>query len=246
MKKYLIKAFLFVCILNIQFCHAQVLNKVPVSYSVYLLANKIGAENCTASDSGQSTIYNIDYTYNDRGAKRKLNSRIAINKNNTPGYLNMSGFTSRWSQVNINLQTPGSTNNNYFTIAASAPATLQQLLITFWKQHNQPQTITALPNHRSINIIDEGYDSISFNGTNLLLQRLMIKGLIWGNEFAWITNEGKLVFLSTNDTEGDKTEIINSGYGNLFGKLLLLSDKYAIDEVAKEFPAIKISTVIQR
>ena len=105
MKKCLIKAFLFVCTLNIKFCQAQVLNKVPVSYSVYLLANKIGAENCTISDSGQSKIYNINYTYNDGGAKRKTKQPCRYKKNNAPGYLNMSGFTFRWSQVSISLQT---------------------------------------------------------------------------------------------------------------------------------------------
>ena len=219
---------------------AQTSQRNTPCYIIYKLENPIGIENCKIRDSLSSKIYDVIDYFNDRGIKRKLVTNLKINKSGSPEYFIATGFSSRFVSVNVNMQFLSSINKEVFPVLKFLPVTLQQLLINYWKGNNQPEIIYSLPDSSQIKILKEGYDSLHFSGNTIVLERLKISGLIWGNEFAWITKNQELVFVSTNDTEGDKTEIINKKYEPLFNQMLAISTVFSIEAVTKKYPtAIK-------
>lgn len=176
--------------------------------------------------------------FNDRGIKRKLVSKFKINKNGEPQYFISAGFASRFVSVNVNMQFSSPINKIEFPVLKFLPVTMQQLLINYWNHNDQPQIIYSFTDNSPIKITSEGYDSLLFLDKTIVLERIKISGLIWGNEFAWITKNKELIFVSTNDTEGDKTEIINEKFRLLFLQMLAISSGYSIDAVAKEYPGV--------
>lgn len=217
---------------------AQTPPKNGAFYIIYKLGNPIGIENCKIRDSLSSKIYEVIDNFNDRGIKRKLVTNFKINKCGKPEYFSTNGFSSRFVSVNVNMQFLSSINKEVFPVLKFLPVSLQHLLVNCWKENNQPEIIYSLPDSSQIKITKEGYDSLQFSGNSIVLERLKISGLIWGNEFAWITKNKELVFVSTNDTEGDKTEIINKNFEPLFNQMLIISSGYSIDAVAKVYPGI--------
>jgi imidazolonepropionase-like amidohydrolase len=220
---------------------AQPIQNKGASFIIYKLCNPIGIENYTTEDSSLSKIYSINYSFNDRGSKNKLITRFKVDKNNVPQYLISKGFASRWASVEENIQVSKSINKDVFPIIKFSPAIIKQFLVDYWKKNNEPGTIYSYSDSLQIKITKEGYDSVLFADNTVLLQRLKIEGLVWGNEFVWINEDNELVFVLTNDAEGDKTEIISKFYESLFPKMLSISSAYAIDAVAKKYPASKNS-----
>lgn len=78
----------------------------------------------------------------------------------------------------------------------------------------------------SVEISKDGTDTFGFDNKPLVLERYVIKGLIWGNELLWTDTKGQLYCLITNDAEGDKQEMVYEPYEKL---LSLFISKAAVD-----------------
>ncbi len=187
---------------------------------------------------GSNLEYTVNFKYVDRGSPVTLTAKLQVTPALEPVSFRIKGGTSRFStvydSVAINNKTASikvddssftkQVKPNTFTIAGYSPATVQMLLIQYWKKHKRPATINVLPSG-SVEIKKDGTDTFSFNNTSLVLERYAIKGLIWGNELLWTDDKGKLYCLITNDAEGDKQEMMLEPYESLLASFV---DKAAV------------------
>jgi Amidohydrolase family len=224
MKKILYTSMLFCCTFT---SFAQTI----ISSGVYLLhkfERNIGKETYTETQNGNNLNYTVDFKYVDRGSPVSLTASLLLTPTLEPVSLLIRGGTSRFSSVNdsvvINNKMASikvddslyikTLQPHSFIIAGYSPATAQMLLVQYWKKHNKPATINTLP-YGSVQIKKDGNDTVSFNNKAIMLERYVIKGLIWGNELLWMDSKGKLYCLITNDAEGDKQEMMLEPYESL-------------------------------
>ncbi len=111
--------------------------------------------------------------------------------------------------------------------AGYSPATTQMLLIEYWKTHNEPKHIYMLP-FGDAQINKDGQDTVSFDAQKIVVNRYVIKGLIWGNELLWVDKKGVLICLITNDAEGDKQEIVREEYEPLLSTFISKAALYGM------------------
>ncbi len=153
----------------------------------------------------------------------------------------MKGKTSRFSQVHDSVSITGQQAYvrtadtaftqrllpNTFTIEGYSPATVQQLLLKYWKRKKRPANIHTLP-AGSLQIRREGTDTVTLNGKPIILNRLAIRGLIWGSEMVWTNQQDELVCILTIDAEGDKTEMIREAYRPLLPSFIAFGAEYGM------------------
>lgn len=209
------------------------------TFLIHKFEQNIGKEKYIVTKNNNAINYAVDFKYVDRGSPVTLTARIQFTSLLQPLSFRIKGGTSRFSTVNdsvvinnktafIKIDDSSFTKNLSginFTIAGYSPATAQMLLIQYWKKSNKPSTINMLP-YGSVEISKDGADTFAFDNKPLVLERYVIKGLIWGNELLWTDRKGQLYCLITNDAEGDKQEMIFEPYEKL---LPLFISKAAVD-----------------
>ena len=203
------------------------------TFLLHKFAQHIGQEKYTVSKNGGLVTYTIDFKFVDRGSPVPLRSQIQLTAEFEPVAFTINGKTSRMSTVNDSvaihqnkayIKVDDSISNQTlppirFPIAGYSPGTAQMLLLQYWKKHNKPVTVNILPSGK-VQIKKDGQDTLSFNNRSLVLERYVISGLVWGNEFLWTDAKGQLICLITNDAEGDKLEMMWEPYESLLPGLI--------------------------
>ncbi len=225
-------------------CVAQQTNQVYSDSGVFILhkfQQAIGREVYHITKANGTTQYDIDFKFVDRGSPVPLTASIRVNAANEPLSFFMKGKTSRFSQVHDSVSITGQQAfvrtidtsfrqrllTNTFTIEGYSPATVQQLLLKYWKSKKQPANIHTLP-AGSLQINREGIDTVTLNGKRFTCNRLGIRGLIWGSEMVWTDQQDNLVCILTIDAEGDKTEMIRDAYVSLLPSFIAFGAKYGM------------------
>jgi imidazolonepropionase-like amidohydrolase len=215
----------------IQFTHAQ----LPDSgtFLLHKFAQNIGKEKYTVSRDGDIFTYTIDFNFVDRGTPVPLQAKMLLTGEFEPVAFTINGKTSRMSTINdsvvihqnkADIKVEDSIISQTlppvrFPIAGYSPGTAQMLLLQYWKKHHKPATVNILPSGK-VQIKKDGEDTLVFNNNSLVLERYVISGLIWGNEFLWTDANGQLFCLITNDAEGDKLEMMLEPYESLLPVLI--------------------------
>jgi len=203
------------------------------TFLLHKFQQNIGKEKYQILKNGSEIIYQIDFKFVDRGGAVPLTAQLALNPNGTPISLVAKGKNSRFSVLNDSVSIRDRTahirqgDSVYdksigkisFPVAGYAPGTVQMLMLQYWKKHGRPESMDILPTG-SVKIKWDGLDTLSWNQGNLILERYIIGGLIWGNELAWIDKKGQLYCLITNDAEADKLEMMLEPYESLLPDLI--------------------------
>jgi imidazolonepropionase-like amidohydrolase len=211
------------------------------TFLLHKFQQNIGKEKYSIIRDGSAVIYNIDFKFVDRGGSVPLIAQLAINSNGTPISLVAKGKNSRFSILNDSVSIKDkiahirqgdsvydkSIAKISFPVAGYAPGTVQMIMLQYWKKHGKPKSMEILPSG-SVKIKLDGIDTISWNQGNLILERYIIGGLIWGNELAWMDKEGQLYCLITNDAEADKLEMMLEPYESLLPILISRAATYSM------------------
>ncbi|HEY4111633.1 amidohydrolase family protein [Puia sp.] len=232
MKKTTVSTLLLGCLLH-GLAQTPAAGGDSARFFLHKFAQNIGQEVYyrTAGDSGVS--YAVRFKFVDRGSPVPLIARILLTPSGEPLRFWIKGNTSRFSTVHDSVSVTGSkayakVDDSSFTqeikgpafpVAGYSPATVQMLLLQYWNKHGRPEKLRLLPTG-SVSIKMSGYDTLFYYGNRLPLQRLVISGLVWGNELVWTDNDGNLVCLITNDAEGDKLEMMLDKYESLLPELI--------------------------
>ena len=211
------------------------------SFFLHKFAQNIGRENYTVTRNGNTLNYDIDFKFTDRGSPVPLKAKMSTTVKNDPLSLWIKGSTSRFSTINdsivinnklVTIKVDSATHTETmkpiaFPIGGYSPGTVQMLLLKYWKAHNEPKSIPLLPKGAVV-IKRDGADTLRFMSRQIMLERYVVSGLIWGNEIVWTDKEGKLICLITNDAEGDKLEMMSIAYEDLLPELISRAANYGM------------------
>lgn len=169
----------------------------------------IGAETYRITrDSALTLVTTFEFT--DRGTAVPLTATWHGGLDFTPRDLTIKGKTSRISTIDTAVSvTPGVAA---FPIAGYAPVAIQEALFRYWNSHGRPDTLATIPAGR-VMISLRGVDTIPAGQGHgaVVLRRLAIRGLIWGQEIAWIDDSTRLAALVSTDAEFDHFEAVRDG-----------------------------------
>jgi imidazolonepropionase-like amidohydrolase len=207
-------------------------------YQVYKLENKIGTE--TVSIAGRISGAAIDITIRtvDRGRPLMLTASLAPNAAGVS--YTSTGQTSRFKQEKIDKQY---SSNEGFPLSQNGSIILREMLIDYWMKAARPAVIKSALDGSAIRIneiknITAAYQADGWKAF------LINNGL---DEVFWTDAQGKAVFLTTTDSEGDKREVINEKYLSAFSQLNQQSTRHLLQSyqdhsgiAAKKNPAIAI------
>lgn len=253
------KKHLLLCSLTLLLFTANAQSKKDsISFLLHKFEQQIGKESYHIEHSANVNTYTVNFKFVDRGSPVALKAELAVTPNFEPVRLLIKGKVARSASINdsitfINANSAISKvdDSTYkqtlkpltFPVASYAPGTVQQVLLQYWKKHNQPKNINTLP-FGSVQIGKTGEDEITFNGKSLSFERYTIGGLIWGNEILWTDHNGQLICLITNDAEADKLEMMYEPYESLLPEFIARAATYGMELFAKSAPKPKATNSI--
>ena len=237
MKKILCVSLLLCCICT---SNGQIVTDSGV-YLLHKFEQNIGKEKFTETKTDDIINYAVDFKYVDRGSPVQLTAAFQLTAALDPLSFRINGGTSRFSSVNDSVVIKNKIASikvddslytqallpNSFPIAGYSPATAQMLLVQYWKLHNKPSIIHMLP-FGTVEVNKDGRDTLTFNNNSIMLERYVVKGLIWGNELLWTDAKGRLYCLITNDAEGDKQEMMLEPYESLLPAIISRAAMYGM------------------
>jgi imidazolonepropionase-like amidohydrolase len=203
------------------------------SFYLHKFAQNIGKETYYRVVGDSGVRYDIKFKFVDRGRAVPLDARLVVTGEDEPLSFWIKGSTSRFSTIHDSVVidrgkawiTVGDSNYSRvltapaFPVGGYSPGTVQMMLLRYWNRHGRPAKLALLPTG-AVSIRQDGYDTLIQYGQRLVLQRMVINGLIWGNELVWTDIQGNLICLITNDAEGDKLEMMLDRYEPLLPQLI--------------------------
>ena len=215
--------------------HAQL--AAPADSATLVLhkfAQPIGRETYRLVRTPQADTYDVRFRFVDRGSAVPLRARLVTTPGGDPLLLAVRGNTSRMSTINDSIQVSADGRQASvrvdkatrrvalaapaFPVAGYSPGLGQWLLLRYWQQQGQPESLALLP-AGTVRIRRDGQDTLALRGRPLVLTRYVLKGLVWGNELLWLDDTGRLAAIITNDAEGDKLEMLWQPYEALLPAL---------------------------
>jgi imidazolonepropionase-like amidohydrolase len=235
MNKYLL------CALLIFIFNSSIAQTDSGSFYLHKFAQNIGKETYQLTRNPNTLTYNIDFKFVDRGSPVPLKAQLVTTTGYDPVSLFINGSTSRFSTINDTIRIQ---NKNVwvrvddsihtenlkpiaFPVGGYSPGTVQMALMQYWKKHGEPKNIPMLPTG-VVTITRQGQDELSFMNKELVRDRYVLGGLVWGNEIVWTDANGKLICLITNDAEGDKLEMMETGHESLLPELISRAATYGM------------------
>lgn len=225
----------------------------PTDSATFLLhkfAQCIGQETYRLTRTAQAHTYDVNFKFTDRSSPVVMRANIAVTPAGEPLRLAVKGQTSRFSTINDTIsiasgqarirvddavRTEARTGLS-FPVAGYAPGTGQLLLLRYWQQHGRPASLPLLPSG-TVQIREDGRDTLQFAGQPMALRRYVLKGLVWGNELLWTDTQNNLVCIITNDAEGDKLEMMWQPYESLLPTLIERAATYGMRLFRQEMEA---------
>jgi imidazolonepropionase-like amidohydrolase len=217
--------YLFPALLGFVFTNAVAQIADSGQFIIHRHLKVIGKETYHMSRMEDGNLkYTIDCFYSDRGKDVPLKTIMLLSASGEPVKMVSKGSTSRMSQINdtVTIQrdsliikkdsvtTSQAKPDNLFPVDGYAPATLQGLLVNWWKKKGEPANLNGL--FGPIEVRSLASDTIRGTGGFRILSAIGIKNVIWGWEFLWIDDLGQLAALITINAEGDKIEFIRPEY----------------------------------
>ena len=211
------------------------------TFFLHKFEQHIGKETFVITRSAGELSYQVDFKFVDRGSAVPLKAELKLSPALEPLSFSIKGSVARSATINDQIDIKDQeasikVDDSIFTkkitgatfpVAGYAPGTVQQVLLQYWKNHHEPESINTLP-FGSVKIKLDGMDTLTYNSTPLLLERYTVSGLIWGNELLWADKSGNLVCLITNDAEADKLEMMRVPYEPLLPELIARAAGYSM------------------
>jgi imidazolonepropionase-like amidohydrolase len=204
-------------------------------YTIHLLLHTIGTEDYTVSQLGTNrTVMTTTSTSSDRGAKRITTSTLELGALSAPVILEQTstGAGDGESLAQVSGSTVSVREGAASRMISNPPiafvgfdsmsASVQMMMMRYWKVHHQPARLPilragdgALP----LEIKLVGYESFSVKGRMIRLSRYTVANLMFGREILWMNDSGRLAALMTF-AGGLPQEEVLEGYEPVEGELV--------------------------
>jgi imidazolonepropionase-like amidohydrolase len=177
----------------------------------------IGRETYTLTRSQNVVVLKSDFKFIDRGTEVPLATQLTMEKDLTPRDFQIKGRISRFSSIENSVHgrsagqetiPPG---ENFFDIQGYAPVSVQMMLVRYWRSHGSPRILKTLP-RGAVQIQEQGTETLMIGSGKVELQKISVRGLIWGVESLWLDPQDHLIALVSVDAEMDHFEAVADGY----------------------------------
>jgi len=233
-KRWLPFIFFLCSVLYIQSTFGQEIQR----YQVFKLENRIGTEEVSSSAMADVTSNHIVIRTQDRGLNLLLTADLATSDAGLKFVSN--GHTSRYRQETLDtlIAVDGG-----FPFSQNGSMKVREMLIAFWLKAGRPGTVKSALDGSDISIheINQPDAALELSGFKAFQ---INHGL---DEIFWTDTDGKSVFLTTTDSEGDKREVISDRYLPKFSSLNHQSTQYLLQayidnsiSIGKAHPVIAI------
>ena len=178
--------------------HAQTTD----SLRIYYVGRPVGWERYEVTRRGDTTFFDADFSYVDRGRRVHAASTMALASDYTPRAMSAYRFADTTKTVVAQVEfdegaaavtragrgTTVSLSRFAFALAPYTPLSQHLALIRFWKSHGKPDTIDVVPGSPTnrVAVRASGKDTLVVNKKRQVLTRYTIDGVIWGREHVWI------------------------------------------------------------
>ncbi len=224
-------------------------------FRLHKFEQPIGEESYTEIAAPSGRNFSINFEFTDRGTPVPLQAHLVSAEDLTPTQFEISGRNARSAAIDeavevtsdkIRIREDKSWREEprpekFFTIAGYAPATMQMLLVQYWKSHGSPAKLRTFPSGE-VKIEQRGSDDIKIGDKTETLQRFTIEGLIWGRETLWFDANLQLIAEISVDAEFDHFEAIREGYESALGTFVGRAgadEMAALNEMAKGISGVR-------
>lgn len=231
-KRWLAFVLLLCTYLYPPFIYGQRLQK----YQVFKLENRIGTEEVVSSITSEGFSERIIIRTKDRGQDLFLTSDLT--KSSAGLKFSSKGRTSRFQEESLDTLIASVRS---FPLSQNGSMKLREMLVAFWFKAGRPVTLESAFGAAKISI-----QEVSLPDAPIALSGFKAFQINHGlDEIFWTDKEGKSVFLTTLDSEGDKREVIAEKYVQLFDLLNHQSTQYLLQAYKNESNSIgKLHDVI--
>jgi len=228
--------------------------ETSAKFRLHKFEQPIGEESYTETPGGSPRNFTINFEFTDRGSAVPLQVHFEALDDLTPVKFDINGRNARTAAIdeavevgseNIRVREDNKTwreeprPEKFFTIAGYAPATMQMLLVQYWKSHGSPAKLKTFPSGE-VKIEQRGSDEIKVGEKTETLQRYTIEGLIWGRETLWFDSKLQLIAEISVDAEFDHFEAIREGYESALGTFV---GRAGADEMAKGISGVRSDSI---
>jgi imidazolonepropionase-like amidohydrolase len=196
-------------------------------YSIHLLLHTIGTESYTVTETAPGRLMmTTTSTSSDRGMKRTTNTKLEMGPLFAPAVLEQralgssgsSGSSGGSAEDESRTEVKGGAASGVVSVTergvsrtmrrppvafvgfGSMPASLQMMMMRYWRVHHQPVRLPILRASEKalpLEIKLVGHDSFSVGGRMVRLTRYTVANLMFGREIVWMNDSGRLAALMT-------------------------------------------------
>jgi len=196
-------------------------------YSIHLLLHTIGTESYTVTETAPGRlVMTTTSTSSDRGMKRTTNTKLemgplfapAVLEQKSLGSSGASGSSGGSAEDESLTEVKGGAVSGVVSVRergvsrtmrrppvafvgfGSMPASLQMMMMRYWRLHHQPVRLPILRASEKalpLQIKLVGHDSFSVGGRMVRLTRYTVANLMFGREIVWMNDSGRLAALMT-------------------------------------------------
>jgi imidazolonepropionase-like amidohydrolase len=180
---------------------------------VSLLDREIGTERYELRADGAGSLLTARVDLVDRGSPLQLEASLRVGPDFTPSAFHAKGKSYRFVNVDVDVDVKDGTalvrtgdnsdrvrqGATFFTALGWAPLTGRALLVRYWERHHRPAAIHVVPGtpERSVSVRFRGIDTVRAAGSDVVLRRYTVNGVVWGRETVWLDDRERLAAIVT-------------------------------------------------
>lgn len=224
------------------------------SLRIYYVGRPVGWERYTVDTRGDSTRLTADFAYVDRGRRIHVESALSAGADYTPRRLEVYRVadTTRTLQTRVDVAGRNATVTQRgktdtvplsplaFALSPYTPIAQHLALIRYWNAHGKPDSIDVVPGGPTnrVAIRMSGTTALSGDGYSGKLTRYSIDGVVWGREYAWLDDQGRIAMFASA-AGGLSTKAIRAGLAAAELQLMNVAADAALNDLTASMSHVK-------
>ncbi|HEY7566040.1 MAG TPA: hypothetical protein VH762_00605, partial [Gemmatimonadaceae bacterium] len=215
---------------------------------LYYLGYPIGWERYSLTAVQSGMLLESDFDYVDRGRRTHVQGALQLAEGYAPRHLEVARLTdtSRTVETRVDFEGQRATvlrggktvsvdlPKIAFAISPYTPVSQHLALLRYWLAQGSPSALAVVPGGPTnlVRIARRGSDTLSLGSQRLVLTRYAIDGVVWGIEYVWLDETGRLAAFTTAGGGGLSLEAIRKDLDPLYPKLMEVAARAAMDDLA--------------
>jgi imidazolonepropionase-like amidohydrolase len=222
---------------------------------LYYLGYPIGWERYSLKAAPSGMQLDADFDYVDRGRRTHIQGSLQLAEGYTPRHLQVARLTdtSRTVETQVDIEGPRATvlrsgktlsvelPKVAFAISPYTPVSQHLAMLRYWMAQGSPASIAVVPGGPTnlVRIERRGTDTLSRGAGRIVLTRYAIDGVVWGIEYVWLDETGRLAAFTTAGGGGLSLEAIRKDLDPLYPKLMEAAARAATNDLAAISQSVK-------